>query len=154
MKALLIDVTAGCVREVEYFGLSDMHKLLGGYIEAVRVPHLSDDTLYVDEEGTFKVKDGFFRIDGYEQPLAGNGLLVGLEYGAGDDVGTFPPSTTIEELQTKVRFLTRAQADAWGKANASEPAVSFTSFGPEGAETTVHKRFGKLFNEMPRKEGE
>lgn len=154
MKALLIDVTTRTVREVEYSNLSDMHRLIGGYIEAVGAPGLSDDTLYVDEEGTFKVKDGFFKVDGYEQPLAGNGLLVGLEYENGDEVGTFPPATTLAELQAKVRFLTRDQADAWGKAHASEPAVSFTSFGPDGVETTVYQRFGSLFAEMPRKDGE
>lgn len=156
MKALLIDVATGTVREVEYAGLADMHKLLGGYIEPVAQAGIAVvDTLYVDETGTLKVKDGFFKIMGRNQPMAGNGLVVGAEVEDDSAAGysNRDPVTTVEELTAMVRFQTRGQVDSWGKANASEPAVTFTTFGgPEGSKTEVMQRFGFVIENMPRKE--
>ena len=65
--------------------------------------------LFVDDDGLFKPKDGFFRIAGVEQPLAGNGVLVGRELydEKGEYLGTAPPATTLAELTAMVRFLGR-----------------------------------------------
>ena len=125
--AILIDSAAQEIRAVEYEGLDDMRRLIGGGIDsACRWPN--GDVLYVDDEGLLKPQTGFFMIEGVDQPLPGNGLLVGKEV---EDFGsgkwwTEAPTITIEELRALVSFRTREQVEAWGKAHASEPAIAFT----------------------------
>lgn len=148
MKALWIESAAGEVREVEYQGLDDLKRMIGGWIEVAKVWD-NGDVLYVDEEGLLKATAHFFRLDGIEQPLGGNGVVVGRE--TGDTTNTDPPTMTVEQLRGQVRFLSREQADAWSKGNASEPAVSFTSWGPgQPPKTEVFARYGKLFEQMPK----
>jgi hypothetical protein len=102
MTALLIDVKARAVRRVTYRTLDDMYAMVGGGIEmAFQWPN--GDTLYVDGEGLFKYSD-YFRIGVRpDQPLAGNGLLVGAETGIG--LNTAPPTMTLAALVKQVRFL-------------------------------------------------
>lgn len=145
MKALLIDVSAREVREVEYDGLADLQKMVGGYIEIARAwDH--GDVLFVDEEGMLKGKTAFFAVDGIAQPLAGNGVVVGRETG---DV-TADPTVTREALTKMISFGTREQVNAWAGANGGIPHASFTAIGPEGAEkTTVLGTWGDLIGAMP-----
>jgi hypothetical protein len=104
MKALLIDATAQNIREVEYQSLTDMQRLIGGFIE-VAYTWDDGDTLYVDEEGMLKGADrGFLITVRPDQPLMGNGLLVGEETGEG--LETNPPTMTVEELRQRVAFFT------------------------------------------------
>jgi hypothetical protein len=151
MKAIYIDATNRRIEEVEYAGLEDLQRMVGGYIAAAR----SWDTgefLFVDDEGLMKPQRFFFKIEGHDQPLAGSGAIVGREVvdEEGDLIQTAPPTQTVAEVEAMVRFLTREQVDAWGRANASEPAVTLTSFGPNGPETTVIDHYGKLIADIPR----
>jgi hypothetical protein len=54
-------------------------------------------------------------------------------------------------LENEVIWITREQADAWGKANASEPSVSITSINKDGTIEQVFERFGETFRNIPRK---
>jgi len=157
-KALLIDSAKREVREVDYVASpmdnpASLQSLIGGYIETAWSWE-TGETLYVDEEGLFKPQRHFFRLrqraDG--QPLAGNGVVVGREVEDADGgYHTEPPSFSAEALSRDVQFLSREQADAWAKANASEPAVSILFAGPDGKpETEVLERFGHLYQEMPK----
>lgn len=103
MIALLIDAQKKEISQVEYRSLEDLHKLLGGYIElAYAWPN--GDVLYVDEEGLLKQPQRYFRISVRpDQPLGGNGVLVGPEIG--DTSNTEPPTMTVEQLRKLVRFL-------------------------------------------------
>ena len=150
MKAILIDTEAGCVREVECDGLRGMQAFVGGALEFASVPLPPGDVMYVNEDG---LRDGgaFFRFEGCAQPLAGQGLIVGAEWETDDAWGNHDPKSTVETIQAAVRFLTRNQVDAWGKANASEPAASITSFGADGTATTkVVMRYGAVIAGVPR----
>lgn len=101
MPALLIDATARTIRAVEYRTLEDMQGFLGGSIQpAYQWPN--GDTLYVDEEGLYKHTDWFRISVRTDQPLAGNGLLVGAETGAG--LRTAAPRMTLAALTKQVRF--------------------------------------------------
>lgn len=152
MKAYLIDAAKREVREVEYEmnGPNTLHNHIGGYIETAWSSE-SGDILFVDEEGLLKPSEHFFRwAPRADYPFAGNGIVVGAERydGEGNYLGTDPPTITIEQVRRAVQFITRKQADAWAKGNASEPAVAIWSDGMEAPEviTTV----GQLYAEMPK----
>lgn len=148
MKAYLIDSAAQTISAIDYSGLTELHDLVGGYIElAWTWP--SGEVLYVDEEGLLKPQSHFFRLtlrsDG--QPLAGNGVVVGPEQVVGDGYITLPPAVPLDALRAVVQFMTYDQAQAWAKGNASEPAVTVTT----DAGREVMARFGRLYGEIPRK---
>jgi Domain of unknown function (DUF3846) len=151
MQAILIDVEARSVRAVTHDGLADLQSMVGGSIATAWASERGD-VVFVDDEGLFKVKKGFFRIRGVDQPMAGNGVMVGPDrYDAhGEYLGNDAPTLTLAQVAALVRFMTRAQVDAWAKANASEPAASFTNL--DTGETTVFRHYGGLFNDMPREE--
>lgn len=103
MKALHIDAEHLTIGVVEYHGLADLQRLVGGFIE---VAYLwpNGDVLYVDEEGLLKLPQRGFRITVRpDQPLAGNGVLVGREIEG--TAGTEPPTMTVPELWSTVQFV-------------------------------------------------
>lgn len=129
--------------------LPDLQRLVGGYIE-IGLRFADDVVLFVDEEGLFKPQRWFFRIAGIERPFAGNGVIVGPErYDAtGDYIGTESlPLSCLPRVRRIVSFLSRAQADAWAKANASEPEVMFSNM--DTGETEIISTTGQLWGAMP-----
>jgi hypothetical protein len=108
MKAILIDVKARQVREVEIENdLDSIYQAMGvDMIEvATRLPN--GDTIFVDEEGLIKgdIK-GWFDV-GAHQPFAGNGLVVGTSRG-GDTVAC---KSTVDDI-LKLTSFPRASASA------------------------------------------
>jgi hypothetical protein len=153
-KAFLIDAAAREIREVASAGLSDSQRLVGGYIETAYAWG-SGDVLFVDAEGMLKPQRYFFRPRRRgDQPLAGNGVVIGPKrYGNdGEYLGTDDVTLDLACLREAVTFLTRDQADAWAKGNASEPAAVFYMIGKDGrvVEETVVRRMGRMFRDMPR----
>ena len=148
-KAIIIDSAKREVREADI----DTHKvgqIINGWIEcAAAFPN--GDMLFVDEEGLLKPNEHFFRFaprnDGL--PLAGNGVIIGREIATKDSWYNEEPKCTVEQVKEWVTFLDKSQAQAWGKANASEPAVSVTAVMPDGSvEHSVLQRYGELFRDM------
>jgi hypothetical protein len=158
MKAIHIDATAREFRAVDYTDVKDLQRLVGGYIETAWHWPDTGDVLYVDEDGYSKPQQGFLRVAGRKDgfPLAGNGVVVGRELvdGEGEYHGTAAPKITIKALAKVVSFLTREQAQAWAKANASEPMTTYTALLPDGTVTRdVVRRYGNLFDDMPGDDG-
>jgi len=108
MKAILIDSKSKTVRYVEVkvndgSALESMYNHIDcDLVEVINIDDKND--LFVDEEGLLKLnKDSqFFLYDGFPQPLAGNGLILGLNQEEGESVET---SLSIEEVAEKVLFL-------------------------------------------------
>jgi hypothetical protein len=93
MRGILIDPDTRTVTEIETKGdLDAMHGALtrpgcarNDDINAVRItPH---DDLWVDGEGLLKPDVPVFRLQGYDHPLAGRGLILGNN-GAGESIST------------------------------------------------------------------
>lgn len=112
MKAILIDAAKREIREVEYQPIAiatdvlTLQQHIGGFIEAA-YRWDNCDVLYVDEEGLLKQPQHFFSITVRpDQPLAGNGIVVGIEVEDQSATGfhTEPPSITVEELRAIVTF--------------------------------------------------
>lgn len=140
MKAILIDSAARAVREIDIDGLKDMQEAIGGYIEAAYYfPDKIGNVLFVDEEGLLKRQEHFFWFAGRpDQPLAGNGLIVGKElYDAeGEYVSTEDVAFTVEQIASLVRFTDIEHVRAWAIANASEPMATFTYIDSDGVPHT------------------
>jgi hypothetical protein len=141
-KRTIIEGTIGTGRAA----LKDMQKAVGGLIQPAH-GWANGDILYVDEEGLFKPQTHFFRLAGYDQPLAGNGLIVGSD----DEGENADVKLPVADIIPLVTFLDRAQAQSWAKANASEPAMTITSFNPNGTnETVIIARYGEMFSDISK----
>ncbi|HUW46710.1 MAG TPA: hypothetical protein VMW50_13050 [Dehalococcoidia bacterium] len=102
MRAILIDPFTQTIEEVDYSG---DYKDIYGLIECdlfttVYLPNTSDDTLFVDDEGLYVENQRFFKIEGYEQPLAGRGLLLGTD----EEGESIDCMSTVEEVKAIVSW--------------------------------------------------
>ena len=104
MKAIHIDSEAQTITEVEYSGLQDLQRMVGGYIEPSK--HWpSGDVCYVNEEGKLKGLTHAFVLTGFADVLVGNGVVVGRESDpASGSADTDPPVITVDELRREIRW--------------------------------------------------
>ena len=111
MNAYLINPVNQTITSVEHSGnLSSLRTLLDcRIVDAARLNNSHGDVVYVDDEGLF-CNEHFFMVDGYPTPLAGLGLVVGMD-GEGGDAA---PKSTLDEIKSKIKFLTRTQARGSG----------------------------------------
>jgi hypothetical protein len=151
-KIYLIDAERREIRESEWSGDSDtLRRHVGGYLDTVR-NWPTREACYCDDEGIFKLQQGFFAIEGQPQPIAGNGVVVGAERldVRGALVGYADPSFSLEELRRSVQFMTRQEVQAWARRHANVPAVQVTTTKPgEPPQTTVHQTYGSLMGNLP-----
>lgn len=109
MKALHINSRDRTVTEVQFNGLEDLQKLVGGYIE---LAHLwrNGDCMFVDEHGRLEHK---FSGVGFTLKLApvrahaGNGVVVGREVEDHTERGyhNADPEISVAELERLVLFM-------------------------------------------------
>lgn len=101
-KAVLIDAKSRQVRDIQVLdGLDGWYNAIGCELVTV-VTQLDDwDSLIVDDEGLLKDPEQFFLWEGYDQPLAGNGLIVGCD----EEGETQDCRTTAEAVRGKVKFM-------------------------------------------------
>lgn len=157
-KVIIIDSATRTVRfdDLDLMKGDAIRDAIGGWIEiAFKFPW--GDVLYVDEEGLLKPSEHFFRfaLRADPMPLAGIGVIVGREVYDRDGELLEVANTLIlvERLRPLITWLTRAQAEAWAKGNASEPSSTITYLDADGVpHTEVTTRVGQLFSNMPRKE--
>ena len=104
MKAILIDPFEKTITEVDYNGdFRQIYKLIDcGTFDVVRVNDIGDG-IFVDDEGLINGKQQeFFGWRGYEQPLAGKGLLLGCTLSDGESADT---SYTLDDAYDHVVWL-------------------------------------------------
>jgi len=106
MKAVLIDVKKKQISEVEIKDgeneLAQMYCLIGCQtVEALEI-NRKGDTLYFDEERTFKeyTSDDMFSIfiEGQEWAMIGNGLIMGCNLNTGNSVDCKASLNIIKEM--------------------------------------------------------
>lgn len=145
MKLYWINSSDRTVTSADQNGLKDLQRLVGGNIEIAKF-WPNNDVLFADEEGLYKGTNTWFLIAGINQPICGNAVVVGS-----DDQGeTTKPRATLEQIAAEVRFLTDEQVRSWAKANASDPASSFSFFNADGTVTTkILATTGQIFDVEP-----
>ena len=101
--AILIDPFTCSVTEVEWNGdFHHIYKLIDCDTYDLARINREGDGIFVDDEGLFKEQQAFFHHADYPSQLAGKGLILGC-----DDQGeSVAPHTTLEEVRSKVSFVT------------------------------------------------
>ena len=123
-RALWVNSQLRKVIAVDCIGLEDMRKYVGGSI-CFAMSWNTGDVLYVDDEGLLKPQDHFFMLPGCQNPLAGDGIIVGPEVEAEDKWWTENTTITIEKL--KVTWMTREQAWRWA---VNHGMITYPAFRP------------------------
>ena len=108
IKAILIDVEAQELRYVEVnkeegSALRSMYKYIGcDLVQSIQIDTQND--VFVDEEGLLKLDKNskFFAYGTYPQPIAGNGLILGIDPEEGETVST---TLTLEYVRERVFFM-------------------------------------------------
>lgn len=106
MRAILIDPEAKTITEVEYTGdYKNIYEHIGAdCFTAVGIDHYENEdreTIFVDDEGLYREPQYFFIWQGYDQPLAGKGLILGTN-AEGESVAT---SYGLDYVKSMVRFV-------------------------------------------------
>lgn len=85
-------------------GLDNYYELLEcGTFDIAHIGNGHD--VYIDDEGLLDIQHDtkFFSIEGYYQPLVGNGIVMGFDHESGD---TIDCTLTLEEIKARVKFHT------------------------------------------------
>jgi hypothetical protein len=102
-KGILINTTK---RTIEFVDVKDW-KDIYNHIECQTFTCVDVDglnTVYIDDEGllTLTPQSTFFQIEGYPQPLCGNGLILGIDHEEGESVDT---TLSLQYVKSKVKFM-------------------------------------------------
>ena len=97
--------------------LAELYQLLGCKL-VTAVPIDEHDSIYVDDEGLINgpVRQ-FFGIRGNGQPLAGRGLVLGID----DDGNDASARITLSELRRRIVFIERLLPDFYHVEGAEAP---------------------------------
>lgn len=111
-NTFLIDPTKQEITEVHFHGeYAQIYKLIDADCYDMARINEHGDGICVDDEGLFKERQDFFFFDGYPQPLAGKGLVLGCRASDGETVA---PHITLQELRDKVKFVVPARDVSFG----------------------------------------
>ena len=101
MKAYLIDPFLESISQVEYDG---HYRSIYDLIQAPLFTRLrldDHDVIYLDDEGLYRENQRYFLLQGYNQPLAGRGLVVGIDEEGGDDI----PEASLDDLRSRISWV-------------------------------------------------
>lgn len=113
MKAILIDPREMDVKEIdvplEGGNYKALAQAIGCDLITVATYLPNGDCVFVDDEGLLFSPEHFFSIDGFPQPLAGCGLVMG----SNDEGDSIAPTSTVEEITNAVLWpsITKAVED-------------------------------------------
>ena len=109
MKAYLINPQDQTVIQVEYSGdYQQIYQHINAPLFTVATFNEAGDSVFIDDEGLFNGDNEFFVIDGYPQPLAGRGLVLGCN----EDGDSVEPSITLDQCRALVHWVPRAMVSS------------------------------------------
>lgn len=103
IKVIKVNATAHTVTEVEIEDtLEAYYREIGCELITAAYPKslTRGDCIFVDDEGLLHEPKPFFMYTGYPQPLAGNGLIVGVD----EDGNTVSPKITLPQARARIWF--------------------------------------------------
>jgi hypothetical protein len=103
MNAYLIDPFKAEITEVNYSGdYKEIYELIDcQYFDCVNLGD-SNDSVFIDDEGLINGKEQeFFRIKGYPNPLAGYGLVLGVD----EEGNSTDPKTSFKDVENMITFV-------------------------------------------------
>lgn len=121
VRAYLIDPGKRSIEEVTLTQrptpLYEIYKLLD--CTTITAVSLNDtDAIYCDDEGLLHGPvHQFFSFKGLEQPIAGKGLVIGID----DDGNDASPRQSLHTVRKQLFFIEHLLRDAWSIAPATRP---------------------------------
>ena len=107
-KAILINVKNETIEEVLIGeGIEPIYEAIEvDCFDVVGFDEKND--VYVDDNGLLNLSPSskFFSIEGYHQPLAGNGLIMGINHDNGESIDT---TLSVEYIKSIVKFHTMSE---------------------------------------------
>lgn len=103
MQAILIDPFEQTIIQVEYTGqYQQIYDLIDAEtFDCARINEQGDG-IFIDDEGLIREKpQAFFWHKNYPQPLAGKGLVLGVD----DEGESVAPFTTLDEIKRDVKWV-------------------------------------------------
>lgn len=123
MKAVFIDAVNRTVTDIDLpyaeAGFMSINRQLGCDTMTLAYSFDNFDVIFADDEGLFNNPENFFIFSDYDQPIAGNGLVLGgNEWGESVDV-----KMTAAELAPKIAFASAEGVRHWfARANIESKA--------------------------------
>jgi hypothetical protein len=111
MRAIKINVEKQIFEEIEIKDWTEIAPAIGNKCEIFTCPVTLEngDTMYCDDEGCFTEQFGGTIMKDWAYPLLGNIILLNQ-----DEEGKSQPAvSTIEELKSKIIFLSKEQANEY-----------------------------------------
>ena len=118
-KGYKIDAEKRTITEVPVGDYKTIYPHLSTSVKAVDcftiVGIEKDDSIFVDDEGLLTITPltPFFMYEGYNQPLAGNGLVLGTD----EEGESVDPKNTLDFIKSKVKWMTAREAYLWSLKN-------------------------------------
>lgn len=118
MRAIFIEAAEQRITELDFgegVRKRELYKVIQEKlgVRCFTVINIDDgDTLYIDDEGLLKDPEFFFTFGSYPQPLAGNGLILGVDEEGDDTDATLPLDKAVAAitfLRGKVAGFTSAE---------------------------------------------
>lgn len=105
-KAFKLNVATQKIEEITLSGnnINEIYSAIGNNCDCFGVLQVfeNNDAMYFDDEGLFKPYIGGIIMDGWIAPILGNVLIIGTD----NEGGNAEAKSTIEDLQSKIKFLT------------------------------------------------
>jgi len=123
VRAYLIDPANRSIEEVTLTqkpsALAELYKLLD--CSTITAVTLDDkETVYCDDEGLLKGPVyQFFSFKGFDEPIAGKGLVIGIDRDGNDA----SPTQSLENIRQRLLFVECLHKNAWSVTAATRPDV-------------------------------
>jgi hypothetical protein len=113
MRTIIINAVDRIVIETETDGeLKSLQTIVGGYIEAVYAGLDEAHHCYINDEGLLHQPRHFFMFEGGDQPLVGNGVILGTTADGREAACTL----SLDWVREHVIFMDLAAARRWARA--------------------------------------
>lgn len=112
-KVIVINSEKQTIEFAEISNYKDIYPLIGNDCDTFCCPVSFDnaDTIYADDEALYHPFNGGIIMPDWDYPLVGNFVIVGTD----EDGDNADVQSTLDEIRSKVRFLSKSEVCNWGR---------------------------------------
>ena len=112
-QVIVINSEKQTIEFAEISNYKDIYPLIGNECDTFCCPVSFDnaDTIYADDEALYHPYQGGIIMPDWDYPLIGNFVIVGTD----EDGDNADVQSTIDEIRSKVRFLSKSEVASWGR---------------------------------------
>jgi len=112
-QVIVINSEKQTIEFAEISNYKDIYPLIGNECDTFCCPVSFDnaDTIYADDEALYHPYQGGIIMPDWDYPLIGNFVIVGTD----EDGDNADVQSTLDEIRSKVRFLSKSEVASWGR---------------------------------------